>query len=98
MEYTEEKSYRPYKDIDEFISDFKHKCSEIIGIEELKTALNAMFMPNIWLRFKDEPWENIVITMYCFSTNEVYFDKWYNLQYLFEKLTYLDGSPCGKLE
>ena len=29
--------------------------------------------------------------------NTVYFNGWENLQHLFEKYTYEDGTPCGKL-
>lgn len=88
-----EPHYRPYKDTDEMIADYK---------ERFKISnVPAFCMPLIWV--KDKPafltvgvgTHLIVEILDCVVrlSNSIV-----NLQNLFDYYTYLDGSPCGKVE
>ena len=84
----EEPKYRPYKDTEEMINDF---C------ERSGAKRSKMGEPCIWVkeinsivkRLVVAYFDNSLYTQYCTS-----FDNW-TMKELFEKFTFLDGSPCG---
>lgn len=85
-----EPRYRPYKDTEEMIADYKERF--MVG------KIPDFCMPLIWLTHKADmnPFR-VLITSYekqfvCF------FDVVRPMEELFNYYTYLDGSPCGKLE
>lgn len=82
----EEKKYRPYKDTEEMIEDFKERYnSRFDGHSQ---------MPFIWV--KDWGEKDLITTFgedWVDTGSDIY-----HLNDLFEKFTYLDGSPCGKFE
>lgn len=80
-----EKKYRPYKDTEEMIEDFK---------ERYNSRFNGHSMPFIWV--KDWGEKDLITTFgkdWVDTGSDIY-----NLNDLFEDFTYLDGSPCGKFE
>lgn len=85
-EPKEEKKYRPYKDTEEMIEDFKERYnSRFDGHSQ---------MPFIWV--KDWGEKSLIISFgkdWVDTGSDIY-----HLNDLFEKFTYLDGSPCGKFE
>lgn len=94
VEEPKEKKYRPYKNCDEFIADFKKRWRKYSGV---KFHENAMSLPFIWLKEKCSD-DKFLITGID-STDIIAIN---NLQYsltgLLDYFTYLDGSPCGILE
>lgn len=80
--------YRPYETVDELVADWKAKASTRFVSHDLR-------MPPIWVKKTLERWMitgfdkdggcNVFIGYY-----------WVTLEELFEKFTYLDGTPCGK--
>lgn len=83
VEEPEEKKFRPYKDTDEMIEDFSKRY---------KANVPSYGMPLIWLK-SDFGNKFLII---AFTNDSVKTDKGYCLlQEVFEKYTYLDGSPCG---
>lgn len=90
VEEPEEKKYRPYKDGDEFIADFKRRWEKYSGV---KFHENAMSLPFIWLKPKVDEWGELVphIDEYGIFVNNVP----YTFDEIFDDFTYLDGSPCG---
>ena len=88
-----EPTYRPYKDCEEMIADYRDKYSPIVRQDQYK-----LYMDNIWLRNKDN---NGVVQIIGFLDDYVHFCNSFgycDLEHLFKKFTYLDGSPVGKLE
>ena len=80
---TEE--YCPYKDCDELIEDYKSRFNAICPPHVL---------PLIWVKNK---WSGIRLLITAFYEDNVYFDaEARTLKDIFEKYTYLDGTPCGK--
>lgn len=81
-EVIEEKpQYRPYKDTEELVSDF---CQRF-GIVNTDYAI-----PMIWFRNKKTGRAWLVT---CFNDTGVGYE---SMDAIFNKLTYLDGSPVGK--
>ena len=90
---VKEPTYRPYKDCEEMIADYRDKYSPIVRQDQYK-----LYMDNIWLRNKDN---NGVVQIIGFLDGYVHFCNSFgycDLEHLFKKFTYLDGSPVGKLE
>ena len=90
---VKEPTYRPYKDCEEMIADYRDKYSPIVRQDQYK-----LYMDNIWLRNKDN---NGVVQIIGFLDGYVHFCNSFgycDLEHLFKKFTYLDGSPCGKKE
>lgn len=82
-----EPTYRPYKDIDEMIEDFRKKVG--MGYPKL-------FLPSVWVKRKDGGDFAKLITEFGYSC------VWLScsdigtpMEKLFDDFTYLDGSPCG---
>lgn len=86
-----ESKYRPYKSVDELVSDFKERFSKY-------TPAYAMTL--IWVKkerggIKRER----LITAFEEIENLVSIDgEIYDLEYLYKDYTFLDGSPCGVQE
>lgn len=88
-----EKHYRPFRDTDELIKVWCKKCPAHNHRER------GLTMPLIWVKNKDDDTDRgrLIIS---FSNNgcsvidvdEIKVMLWENL---FEKCTFLDGSPCG---
>lgn len=82
--------YHPYESCDEMVEDFKKRfCNH--------TAIPQFAMPLIWVMTKSlKP--KMLITSYDgeFVTLEGVYNK--SLEELFDRYTYLDGSPIGKKE
>lgn len=82
-----EEEYRPYKDCDEMIADFKERS-------------NTTTMPLIWVKDKCTK-DALLITGFdydnrSFKSLGVYINSsWFSFDKLFESYTYLDNMPCG---
>ncbi|MDO4800918.1 MAG: hypothetical protein Q4A15_02010 [Prevotellaceae bacterium] len=76
-------TYRPYKDTDEMIADYK---------ERFKVDVPPYAIPLIWIESEITRLITDYIKWDCYTGNT----KWSMLE-LFEICTYLDGSPIGKL-
>lgn len=97
VEEPVEEEYRPYENFDELVNDYKEK---LWGKEHTKYSNSPLFMPAIWIAEKNFPDNKYAIeaTIYM-ELDNVYevrvCDKFIELKELFEKYTYLDGSPLG---
>ena len=82
----EEPSYRPYRDTDELIEDWKTRF--------MAGQWRSHAMPLIWVMSKDTCLRTLVTgyNLYSVIFNRTMVD----LRDLFDNYTYLDGSPCGK--
>lgn len=85
-----ESKYRPYKDTDEMIADFKRRFN---------AKVPPYAMPMIWVKRKDDSDFAKLITEFGYScvwlsVNPVGI----TMSKLFQDYTYLDGSPCGMKE
>ena len=95
VEEPKEKKFRPYKDTDEMIEDFKKRYNSYGGWSGKN---NPMYSPLIWIKPKGTEKNSYLITR--FSEKKVTFILECSiytmpLYALFEDYTYLDGSPCG---
>ncbi len=90
VEEPAEEKYRPYKNTDELIEDFKERIKGY-GVTSSKCP---MFQQTIWIKRKDELKKHLIISFYedCIYIEDVCKD----MKDLFENYTYLDGTPCGK--
>ena len=86
-EEPREKKFRPYRDSDEMIEDFKKRFN--VKVPPYETPL-------IWIKMKDTNKKYLVVRFATTSTichnDEVYTP---TFEYLVKGYTYLDGSPCG---
>ena len=82
-----ESTYRPYKDTDEMIVDFKKRFS---------VEVPPYAMPTIWVEYKTLK-ERKLITGFKDKVVVITASVW-GMDDLFEDYTYLDGSPCGMKE
>ena len=94
VEEPKEKKFRPYKNTDEMVEDFKKRYNSYGGWSGKN---NPMYSPLIWIK-KGTVKNSYLITR--FSEKKVTFIlecSIYSmpLYALFEDYTYLDGSPCG---
>lgn len=85
VKVKKEPKYRPYKDTDEMIADWK---------ERFKRNWSETSMPLIWIWDKDKVEKMLVTGFRRQEVNTV--DAIIHMTSLFECYTYLDGSPCGK--
>ena len=90
VERTKRKEFRPYKDCDEMLADFKKRFNANWAEYEL---------PLIWIKAKDADKKYLIVRLasaltICHNV-EVYTPTWVDLV---EGYTYLDGSPCGMKE
>lgn len=81
-----EEAYRPYKDCDEMIEDFKKRFN---------VAVPDYAMPLIWVESNND---KQFITEFNYKSYIYINSIWYSLGDLFKYFTYLDGSPCGVKE
>lgn len=82
-----EKKFRPYKDTDEMVEDFK---------ERFNVSVPSYEMPLIWVKTKDADKKYLIVHFasaltICYNV-EVFTP---TLEELAEDYTFLDGSPCG---
>ena len=97
-EFTENK-FRPYKDTDEMIEDFKKRYNSYGGWSGKD---NPMHNPMIWIKSKATGFRHLV-TDYGDNDNCGHCNKsciWVGtlpimFKELYENYTYLDGTPCG---
>jgi hypothetical protein len=84
----EEKRYRPYENSAEMIADF---------IDRFKVNCPPYCEPLIWVRNKNKKDERQLV--YCFMDLIIKMDNTYwDMNDLFYRWTYLDGSPVGMVE
>lgn len=84
VERAKEDEWRPYKDTDEMIADFR---------ERFKVSCSDYELPSIWVEHKISR-AKCLITDFCttvisMSSDDILLSK------LFDSYMYLDGSPCG---
>ena len=96
VEEPKEKKFRPYKNTDEMVEDFKKRYNSYGGWSGKD---NLMYYPLIWIRPKTGK-NMYLITRFAINNNEVTFtcdSSCYslNLNRLFDEYTYLDDSLCG---
>ncbi len=77
--------FRPYKDCDEMIADFKKRFSVTVPF---------CTIPSIWVKSNNDKEFITGVDDNYVRVNVT----WYTLDDLFEDYTYLDGSPCGVKE
>lgn len=75
-----ESTYRPYKDTDEMIEDFKRRA---------EIATNEMSLPWIWIMSKKDGYRYLLSIFGTVTVDGT------NFSDLLDDFTYLDGSPCG---
>ena len=95
-----EKHYRPFNNCDELVETYHNRAFIPIVAEDLNQKLKRMYRPEIWVIHKGSAEESLIT---AFDNTEngscVYLqDVWLDMDELFEKYTFLDGSPVGKLE
>ena len=88
VEEPKEKKFRPYKDTDEMIEDFKKRYNSYGGWSGKN---NPMYCPLIWVQTACGN-KKLVTNI---DNDSVYLQKWVSLPEFAEAYTYLDGSPCG---
>lgn len=85
-----EPNYRPYKDTEEMIEDFRKKVG--MGYPKL-------FLPSVWVKRKDGSDFAKLITEFGYSCVWISVNPvGITMSKLFQDYTYLDGSPCGMKE
>lgn len=87
IEEQKEKKFRPYRDSDEMVEDFKKRFNICVQPYE---------MPLIWIKIKDTDKKYLVVR-FASSLTICHYAEVYTstLEDLVEDYTYLDGSPCG---
>ncbi len=86
VERAEEKKWRPYKDCDEMIKDYKKRFNADCPEHEL---------PLIWVQDKSSKEKCFITDFYNYTTVGMSDGYYRFLSELFNQFTYLDGSPCG---
>ena len=82
-----EPTYRPYKDTDEMIADFKKRFN---------VEVPSYSMPEIWVKNKGTKVRGFVFE---FGFQRVRISGGLlDMEHLFNTFVYLDGSPCGIVE
>ena len=96
VEEPQEKKFRPYKDTDEMVEDYKRRYNSYGGGHGKN---NPMYNPLVWVTAKGVEKNKYLVTRFSDSEKvtmnfeaSVYTIK---LRILFDDYTYLDGSPCG---
>ncbi len=94
VEEPEEKKFRPYKNANEMIEDFKKRYNSYCGCSGKD---NPMSQPMIFIKHKTTGFCHL-LTYY--QTDELYKCAWFggsciDFETLYEYYTYLDGTPCG---
>lgn len=78
-----EDKYRPYKNTDEMIEDFKRRA---------EIATHEMSLPWIWIKSKKDGCRFLISVFGAVAVDGILFSD------LLDEYTYLDGSPCGMKE
>jgi hypothetical protein len=93
VEEPKKEKYRPYKDSNEMIEDFKSRAGYYSGVSFFSE--NPMLNISIWVKNKKRTAKSLI---YVFYPRSVYVgdEEEMTLDKLFEYYTYLDGTPCGK--
>ncbi len=96
VEEPKEKKFRPYKDTDEMVEDYKRRYNSYGGGNGKN---NPMYNPLVWVKAEDVKEHKYLITRFS-DSGEVTMNfetcvYTTNLRTLFSDYTYLDGSPCG---
>ena len=96
VEEPEENKFRPYSNPNEMIEDFKKRYNAYGGWSGKD---NPMYNPLIWIKSKATGFRHLV-TDYCDDDNCNKSCIWIGslalaFKELFDKYTYLDGTPCG---
>jgi hypothetical protein len=87
---SSKKNYRPYETVHEFIQDYQDRFPTT-------TPRPCYTLPFIWLRNKNKKDERQLV--YCFMDLIIKMDNTYwDMNDLFDRWTYLDGSPVGMVE
>lgn len=84
--------YRPYKDIDELFKDWAEKTHNV------PANMEKLVRPLIWVKRDVVDYYEGLITLYYSDNTILIGEQVFNLAQLFERFTFLDGSPCGKKE
>ncbi len=84
VERAEERKWRPYKNTDEMIADFKKRFNIQCANYEL---------PLIWVQEKNTAYKRFIANFYGAVVGMT--DDTKLLSKLFNRYTYLDGTPCG---
>lgn len=87
VEEPGKEEFRPYKDVDEMVEDFKKRFNVNVPPYE---------MPLIWIKTKDAD-KKYLIVRFVSAVTICHNIEVYTLTFedLAEAYTYLDGSPCG---
>lgn len=87
---NKESQYRPYKDTEEMIADYKEHFDV--------SNVPSFCMPLIWVKYKNGAvvYRRLItaFTDSCVGFDDIFM----SVRELFDGYTYLDGSPCGKVE
>lgn len=92
VEEPEEDNYRPYKDTKEMIEDFKERAKAYGA----NFSDCPMFRTMIWLKGKTSDAEFLISGYTKDCVYRLFDGSILDLQDVFERFTYLDGTPCGK--
>ena len=84
-----EEKYRPYKNADEMIADFK---------ERFNVKVPSYSMPEIWVKNKTLKTRGHIYEFGLHSVMMFGVGTRWSMDELFNGFTYLDGSPCGMKE
>ena len=90
VEEPKEKKFRPYKDTDEMIEDFKKRYNSYGGWSGKN---NPMYNPLIWIKNKAIKGKYLIVNYY--ENEIVILGEVHSMKAFFNRFTYLDGSPCG---
>ena len=83
-----EPEYRPYKDTEEMIADYKERFKV--------DKVPSFCMPLIWVKDKNDAFTHISLITAFTGVSIGSAGVFRSMDLLFDRYTYLDGSPCGK--
>lgn len=90
VEQAPEKKWRPFKDTNELIDAWIGKTCML--------ATTANTMPLIWLKNKEDHSICLITSFNTAIGEAVVSDSFYNLEGLFNRFEFIDGTPCGVKE
>ena len=92
VEEPAEEKYRPYKNTDELIEDWKERT---LAHGSAYFSKNPMLCPPIWVKSSGKSkCKHLITAFVCNSIETGGYVR--TLEELFEGFVYLDGTPCGK--
>lgn len=89
-----EPTYRPYKDIEEMLEDFKKRAKGL----QLAEGIQQPVFSNLWLNHKNCGLMLPIAGIDKSDEKILLGDNWTILKIVFDDWTYLDGSPFGIME